>query len=137
MVSRSDLNKLTGRDLGCNGMCCAKFFLPFPPEILWKSYQKYILTGVKKPSWIDLAGPMLIPLMPAIESGAAWWYTCKHWDTETRLCEIYEKRPNFCREYPNGDICLHCNSYCGTEKSKEVLPAGGIDIDTLMKGRNK
>jgi Fe-S-cluster containining protein len=27
-------------------------------------------------------------------------FTCKNWDEQTRLCGIYETRPNMCRDYP-------------------------------------
>jgi len=32
-------------------------------------------------------------------------YTCKNFDVETRLCKIYEDRPEFCKEYPNRKKC--------------------------------
>ncbi len=41
---------------------------------------------------------------------AAPGYTCRHWDEETRLCTVYEDRPQMCREYPYAGRCQHdCN----------------------------
>lgn len=34
-------------------------------------------------------------------------YTCKHFDTKTNLCTIYEIRPLMCRNYPNGHACRY------------------------------
>jgi Fe-S-cluster containining protein len=34
-------------------------------------------------------------------------YTCRHWDTETRLCTVYDQRPWLCRDYPYTGACQH------------------------------
>jgi Fe-S-cluster containining protein len=41
-------------------------------------------------------------------------YTCRHFDDETRLCTIYERRPEMCRDYPYGHSggCEYECGYC-------------------------
>lgn len=29
------------------------------------------------------------------------WFTCRHWNEQTRLCEVYDQRPWMCRSYPH------------------------------------
>jgi len=40
-------------------------------------------------------------------------FTCRHWDTETHLCRVYEQRPTMCRDYPYGEACAHCGLTMG------------------------
>lgn len=35
----------------------------------------------------------------------ASWFTCKHFDTETRNCTNYENRPNMCKNHPGHEGC--------------------------------
>lgn len=37
------------------------------------------------------------------------YFTCKHWDEQTRLCGVYEDRPKMCRDHP----CGVCQFGCG------------------------
>jgi Fe-S-cluster containining protein len=48
-------------------------------------------------------------------------YTCKHHNTKTGLCTIYEFRPFMCRHYPNGHSCPFpdCKLPGNKEKRKE------------------
>jgi Fe-S-cluster containining protein len=46
------------------------------------------------------------------------YYTCRAWDEDTRLCTIYEDRPNMCRGYPYGNACSHG---CDWQAPDEVL----------------
>jgi Fe-S-cluster containining protein len=41
-------------------------------------------------------------------------YTCRHFDDETRLCTIYERRPEMCRDYPYAQDggCEYDCGYC-------------------------
>jgi Fe-S-cluster containining protein len=34
-------------------------------------------------------------------------YACRHWDTVTRLCTVYDARPWLCRDYPYTMACHH------------------------------
>lgn len=46
------------------------------------------------------------------------WYRCRNWDEETRLCRIYESRPEMCRDYP---YHRGCHNGCGYEPPKEIV----------------
>lgn len=35
------------------------------------------------------------------------YFTCKHWDTETRLCTAYSERPQMCQNYGTTEPCKH------------------------------
>ncbi len=36
-------------------------------------------------------------------------FTCRHWDSDTRLCTIYERRPQMCRDFPYEGECPNCD----------------------------
>lgn len=93
----------------CAGACCAVFPI------------HKTRGGVESdPQW-DQIKPMLVPLTrrQAVRryrrlgyGELKRWgknynlYTCKNWDEQTRLCGIYETRPNMCRDYPyEGRTC--------------------------------
>jgi Fe-S-cluster containining protein len=50
-------------------------------------------------------------------------YTCRHFDDRTRLCTIYEERPEMCRDYPYGRNG-GCEYGCGY---RAALVTGGAD----------
>jgi len=116
----------------CDGSCCERFYEHHSPEEIWSLYEEYVLTGVDKGD-ISIIGPMVTPLEKA-EGSRGWWYSCKHWDAETRRCRIYEARPKMCRDYPYGEPCKYCDSTCGTVKS-EPLPPGGVSGPPDLKGQ--
>jgi Fe-S-cluster containining protein len=60
-----------------------------------------------------------------VHNGA--YYTCRHWDTETHLCKVYEKRPLMCKGFPYKKKCQY------DEKCDEV----GEEIDELKTGGKK
>jgi Fe-S-cluster containining protein len=94
---------------GCTGACCAAFILDF-------TRQEYrtrddILDG-------PFIADMLIPLSPkeareragrfggALDRTFPWklrghYFTCRHWDEQSRLCTVYEQRPTMCIRYPD------------------------------------
>lgn len=102
---------------GCNGDCCAVFFLPYTISEMRR----------RAPTLRDgqQIAEMVIPLTPkearerreqlapgSIALPIRWrdrghHFTCRHWDPETRLCGIYEDRPTMCRTFPDGDPCEH------------------------------
>jgi Fe-S-cluster containining protein len=47
-------------------------------------------------------------------------YTCRHFDDATRLCTIYEQRPEMCRDYPYA-CGGGCEYECGYESAPEVV----------------
>jgi Fe-S-cluster containining protein len=104
----------------CNGQCCRRFFLPISPEELKAEaakekshYQevKFIADMVifLGTSELDVNGDPLAdrPFFPRNDEGKAigHYYTCKHHDSNTGLCTIYDRRPEMCRRYPYGRKC--------------------------------
>ena len=69
----------------CTGLCCSSFTLGEP----------------------ELSDPFIRDMLIDLGDGH---YSCKHWDTETRLCRIYEQRPQMCRDYPEpgSKVCGWC-----------------------------
>jgi Fe-S-cluster containining protein len=92
----------------CTGHCCVRFPLPFSPEGLKTALDD---TRAGKADWqdIEVVQPMVIPFGPSVIDGATekgardwgkWWdYTCKHLDTVTGDCHIYDQRPEMCRKH--------------------------------------
>lgn len=111
----------------CDGRCCSIFNYPHTPEFL--KFRHESLNGYPDDKMLS---EMLVRLTPkeAIERAEKFgvvpprgmtreqWaektgpvYTCKHWDEETRLCTVYDKRPQMCRDYPYGKRCQHGCGY--------------------------
>jgi len=105
----------------CDGRCCAVFPLSWEvagPDGIASWYDPeggHDSWDGKVERWF--IADMLIPLnlAEAVERWASLglgdiprWieyspqplYTCRHWDTETRLCGAYDQRPSLCRNYP-------------------------------------
>lgn len=108
----------------CNGQCCEKLFFPRTPEEIYESYNKWIMTGKSDIDDIDKIGPMLRIVQEDGDLGA--WYTCIHYDNNTKMCMIYDKRPQMCRDYPYDSPCVHCGWENKEYQQREVVPPGGI-----------
>lgn len=102
----------------CPGYCCAAFNWPRTIRSA-KKHAKEVLDG-------EQIANMLIPLTPKqareryekfagrkVPRGIFAWkdrghhFTCKNWDEDSRLCKIYETRPQMCKGYPYGQVCQH------------------------------
>lgn len=118
----------------CTGNCCAVFHWNTPPEYLrkrWEGLSAPLTESEARCKRDDLyIADMLVKLSPAeVEERMARYdfkpdvdedfdlvawaeksaYTCRHWDTETKLCTAYEDRPQMCRDYPYvGSCSLDC-----------------------------
>ena len=100
----------------CGGYCCEKFHFRnnLSPEEVKQAGQKGEFKQVAE---------MVIYLgesdhdVEGTKSSMLHWYTCKHFDTDTRLCKIYEARPSMCRTY-------NVNSWnrCGLKSCKLPPP---------------
>jgi Fe-S-cluster containining protein len=111
---------------GCTGKCCSVFNYTVTPDELRKRSEG------REGYWADqdrFLADMLVELTPeeAVERSVRFgvqdptpeidlvkWatdygplYTCRHWDEETRLCTVYEDRPDMCRDYPYNRACQH------------------------------
>lgn len=107
----------------CPGYCCAAFF--WPRTLAWMRKHSHTMRDGEQ------IRDMLIPLTPKqakeryerfagrkVRRGVFAWkhrghhFTCKNWDEESRLCKVYETRPQMCKGYPYGKLCEHG---CGFE----------------------
>lgn len=92
------------RPNGCNGSCCERF--PIGGYESDSSLQKKLNSTNEHEEYIKIRTMLVL-----LQDGSPPHYTCKHFDTETRLCNDYENRPDMCRLYPSynpGDPCKHC-----------------------------
>jgi Fe-S-cluster containining protein len=98
---------------GCSGVCCSAFRIP-------RSLDELRALGENGNEEAGQIADMVIPLTPDeararnIEFGgepnfadedAGLHYACRNWDEETRLCTIYDERPEMCRAFPYGEPC--------------------------------
>ena len=104
----------------CDGRCCAVFPLP-------KDAAELFANGANGPD-AAFCLDMIVPLTrrQAVARAARFayqipwsrlrrgqgYFTCRHWDEETRLCTVYEQRPAMCRDYPYGRPCHHDGCEC-------------------------
>jgi Fe-S-cluster containining protein len=100
---------------GCIGACCAAFYVPYTIRELRTR------DDLQDAAFI---ADMVIPLSPkeARERSQrfggsrtrSWpwklrghYFSCRHWDEESRLCTVYDERPRMCSGYPyQGKPCL-------------------------------
>jgi Fe-S-cluster containining protein len=65
-----------------------------------------IQIGIRRANGALELHPPISPPNPAVhDKDEKPIYTCKHWDKTTRLCTVYDQRPNLCRAYPNNKPC--------------------------------
>lgn len=75
--------------MSCAGDCCACFSLE-------EDVQLEVMNGQTPED--QTIRVMLVPLGDN-------HFTCRNWDPETKLCGIYEKRPDMCRNFPDEEGC--------------------------------
>jgi Fe-S-cluster containining protein len=125
----------------CNGSCCERFPLPVSFQMLRRWAQEGIAVNGTLEETKMLVG-MLIPLTKeALLDGwkRYFFYTCKNFNTQTRKCMVYDKRPSLCRTYPDDTLCSKtmqggCGMTCGTEvveARRQFKTAHGIGWTTL------
>jgi Fe-S-cluster containining protein len=104
--------------VNCSGACCAVFPLSLTYDRL-RDRWPWITDG-------DFILDMLVPLdlVAAAERSIEFdgqltltpgreYFTCRHWDPDTRLCTVYDQRPDMCRRYPYRNGCDHGCSVVG------------------------
>lgn len=92
----------------CTGQCCHRFILSYANT--HEEVDAYLRSGPPEDG-VQIAD--MIVLVEVIQNGTVLpmgrvaerddrgvLYTCKHFDTATRDCGIYETRPSMCRRYP-------------------------------------
>ena len=105
----------------CLGLCCAAFPLPRG------SYAGLVSGAVNEQHEDGMVRlkEILVPLteleaqVRIAQVGSALlsqvvsddeWFTCNQWDSETKRCKVYERRPIMCRDFPYGRQCEHSKS---------------------------
>src|ERR1019366_288079 len=117
----------------CNGSCCVVFPLPgHDPSRDWsKTHQGTYIADMILPLTLEAAKERwaLYGLgdwpEPFFGPYPGKMFSCRHWDTETRLCTAYEARPDMCRDYPYGGPC---NAGCDfqVEITPDILRRYGV-----------
>lgn len=101
----------------CPGRCCEQ--LALHPTI--EMAERFALNGSAEAAFVL---DMLIErddLPPTREP----FYRCRHFDAATRLCTVYERRPNMCRDYPGASGCKWCTYDPRLENAGRFRP--GVD----------
>lgn len=103
-----------GVENGCLGACCAALRLYESLDELRERARKH------RERDIEFLVNMLIPLtaqeaeersrrfggvVRADPDDPSYYYACRHWDEETRLCTVWPERPRMCAAYPYGEPC--------------------------------
>jgi Fe-S-cluster containining protein len=92
----------------CTGECCASFTLYGGAEERFAlkddEVMKNMLTLIGK----DVFNASEYPAGEEEIYANQYNHTCKFWDRETKLCTVYDKRPQMCSEYPYDGICGTC-----------------------------
>lgn len=135
----------------CTGHCCREFWLGFSPEELMGAYHRWqqggrgeraTMSGTSQErelAEIHLIAPMVIHLgytdqdprrvNPTDadlkgEKIKGHRYRCKHWDSKTGDCTIYDIRPVMCRDYPGrGKGCNYAACTWRSRKAKKETRA--------------
>lgn len=86
----------------CGGYCCERFHLRSNATLERVQEDAKMCPDDAERRFV---ADMLIPLgestkdLDGNEGVALNWFTCKHFDTTTRLCKVYEQRPRMCRDF--------------------------------------
>ncbi len=90
----------------CTGHCCEKLHLPWDPAGLYRAVET---TKLGTDTWQDIEfiwdmviyqGPYRGPIPSDIPEGQKFHeYTCRHFDKVNKLCTVYDKRPQMCRQH--------------------------------------
>lgn len=120
-----DSSKIMAAENGCNGNCCQDFILSYSPAYMetlkenGNDDERHTAGMVIYLGYYDTDPDLFPEDHKRYEGNDAHHYTCKHFDTKTRLCTDYENRPNMCRSYPNGIACTFKG--CGYNQVKEEI----------------
>ena len=108
-----------GVDRTCPGHCCVAFYLSTPHDRIDDMADEFqdgeVIADMVIPLSVAEANERLERFESDREYMPKWEghvYTCRHFDERTRLCTIYEERPQMCRDYPYGRAG-GCEYQCG------------------------
>lgn len=99
----------------CTGRCCG-------PIRIWRGGEPITLADLcaivdREYGGVDNAKLKAL-LLPSPSAEHVNSVTCRAFDTVTRRCQVYDDRPEMCRDYPNnqGDVgCAHCGARSDAE----------------------
>lgn len=98
----------------CNGMCCARFPLgENHEEVMALLKSGSVQDGFKI---LDM-----ITHIPPDDQIPYSTYTCRHWNTDSRRCVVYESRPFMCSDYPYDTMCRHCGAVSKVSAEENYL----------------
>lgn len=106
-------SSLTG--CSCDGRCCAVFhFNADLDHVRGRVWDGEFIANMLVPLTDTQAKERatkfgIDPLHPPGKGRG--FFTCRHWDEDTRLCTAYEDRPGMCRDYPYMKVCDHGCGY--------------------------
>lgn len=112
----------------CDGRCCVAFSLNagarerLQRQTETNAESEFLLAMLVGPltaeqvaeRWAGL-GEGYQPPWPYEHTEGKEAFSCKHWNTESHLCSVYESRPRMCRDYPYGEACIFCGWIGGAE----------------------
>jgi Fe-S-cluster containining protein len=105
----------------CPGHCCVAFYLPTSHDRVEEMREGMRDGGVIAEMVIPLSLSEANERLERFGSDREYGpeseghvYTCRHFDDETRLCTIYEQRPEMCRDFPYAEDggCEYGCGYC-------------------------
>ena len=133
----------------CPGYCCQCFILPYSIERMRQMAKKSLERGdveyARETAFIaDMViclgtDPDKIENLPPLKEqygkqgkllgnkkqryaygNYGFYYTCRHYNKETKLCMVYDKRPEMCKKYPSNGFGHDCMfEGCGYDNSNE------------------
>lgn len=95
----------------CNGACCAVFSWPIEYDPEKTEDGPFIadmlirLTDDEAVARAEKFGGAVLEWATEREGRERAPHTCRHWDEQTRLCTVYDRRPVMCRNYPYDGAC--------------------------------
>lgn len=112
----------------CTGHCCEVIRFPLDMEGIRKALAD-TREGIRKWKDIETIEDMVVPLGKALnlsgEGQDFYNFACRHFDRENKLCKIYDKRPDMCRDFGESVPCDVVG--CTWKKAKR-------DIEQLKEG---
>jgi Fe-S-cluster containining protein len=110
---------------GCTGSCCERFtlragYVYVTPENLQQRIEDSRKAGNEDELFtlemLVYIGYSNVASTGVIEQVPSHWWTCKYFDSSTRLCTVYEKRPRMCRTY--GEAGYSPCQYPGCQRAR-------------------
>lgn len=99
----------------CSGNCCRGFSLEHPHAFVKEENERVLAGGTSVIPDVKIIADMLVPL--GVFRGQEL-FTCRHLGKDGN-CQIYETRPQMCRDFPGPDPCKYRN--CASHGPQSAL----------------